>query len=407
VPREAVLGFKPYPSIIKGVNGLLPAAIRQLGLPNFGTAIRWLSERGVKTSRLAWALGTNGEHIRVLRHRARPLLFNAPADSLEALLSRPTAPIRRRLKVRPDEDSVVQSRKQERRIEDLEREMDQMSETLGRSGEFASGLERLVGYDSRYGFPSSTMLLRFKARINQHRAWFCTHSGMSTSAFQYARIAMDLSHLAYREKEDPLDLRRLTEAALVASQASLLVANPEVALKILDVAASASERIADPLGSEHYRQRGTAHFQMLRPEDAADTHKYFKRAMEAMESKQECRNRAQLLMAGQRQIALLGAPDVDSASEILEQVRRDFALTSLEYGMMLNWTAACALATVSDDLKEYADQLLNESLVRSQTYGHQAGRACLLSLTTEVGLDRRYWRPWVYRSLYENALRAS
>lgn len=390
------------------MNGPLQVAIGQIGIAKFGSAVAWLSKRGVKSSRLAWALGTNADYIRLLRHRARPLLLNVPADSLDALLGRPTAPIRRRLKVRLEEDSVIQSRTEAQHIEELEAELDQVCEGLGRSGEFAAGLERLRSYDSRYGFPSSTKWLRFKARLNQHRSWFSTHSGMSTSAFEYARMAMDLSHLAYREKEDPLDLQRLTEAALVASHASLLAANPDTALKLLDIAAAASERVSDPLGSEHYRQRGIAQFQILRPEDAADTHPYFKRAMEAMENKQECRNRGQLLMAGQRHIALLGAPpDVDSASEILEQVRKDFALTSLEYGMMLNWTAACALASGSDDMKQYAEQLLEESLVRSLAYGHQACRACLLSLTAEVGLERRFWRPWVYRSLYENALRAN
>jgi len=379
----------------------------RISLPNVSTAIRWLSDRGVKSSRLAAALGTNPDHIRVLRHRAQPLHFNAPAESIETLMARPASPIRRRLRVRPHEDTVVHSRRTSQRIDDLEHELDQVWETYGRPGEFSAGLERLRRYDSLPGYPASAKWLRFMARLHQDRAWFYSHSGMSTSAFQDAKTAMDLSQLAFHESEDPLDLRRLADASLIGSNACLLSRDPETSLKLLDIAASASARISDALGSEHYRQRGTAHFQMLAPEDSAEARIYFTKAMDAMERKQECRSQGQLLMAGDRHLALLGTPDMDRASAVLEQVRLDFAPSSLEYVLMLNWTAACALATDSAEIHSYAQRLLNESLVRSAPFGHQATRARLLALTTDVGLDRRFWKPWIYRALYENASRAS
>lgn len=377
----------------------------RLSLPNLSTAIRWLAERGVKSSRLASALGTNPGYIRVLRHRARPLHFNAPTDSLDTLLKRPSSGMRKRLGVRPHEDAVMYSARAASRIVDLEQDIDSIWETYGRSGEFSSGLDRLLTYEPLPGYPSSALWLRFMARLRQHRAWFYTHSGMSTSAFQEAKLAMDLSDLAYRESEDRLDLRRLTEASLIASHACLLAGDPASCFKLLDLAAAASERISDPLGSEHFRQLGTAHFQLLRPEDAGEARGYFSQAMEAMERKQECRNQGQLLMVGARHMALLGTPDMDIASFILDQVHRDFAPASLEYVMMLNWTAACALATDSSDMHAHAQGLLRESLVRSEAYGHQATRAQLLALTTEVGLDRRFWKSWIYRALYENAFR--
>jgi hypothetical protein len=375
-----------------------------LSLPNLGTAIQWLSEHGVKSARLARALGTNVQYIRVLRHRARPLRFNTPAPSLDIFLKRPDGGIRGRLHVRRHEDAVVYSDKAARRIDDFEQEIDQIRDTFGRSGEFFQGLERLRIYESVSGYPASAKWFRFLARLNQHRAWFHTHSGMSTSAFQLGKIAMDFSDLAYRESGDPLDLRRLTEATLVASHACLLVSDPTTCLKLLDIAAAASKRISDPFGSEHYRQRGTAYFE-LQPEDLTDARRQFKEATAAMERKQEHRNQGQLLMMGARHIALLSGPDVDSSASIMDQVKQDFAPSSLEYAMMLNWTAASALATDSALMHSYAKDLLRDSLVRSQPYGHQSTRARLLALTTEVGLEGRHWKPWIYRALYENAYR--
>jgi hypothetical protein len=230
---------------------------------------------------------------------------------------------------------------------------------------------------------------------------------MSTSAFEEAKIAIDLSQVAYHESDDPLDLRRLAEACLIASNACLLGNDPRTSLKLLDLGAGASERISDPLGSEHYRQRGVGHLQLLGPEDAGETRPYFDRATEAMQRKQECQNLGQLRMVGERHIALLGGADIDTVCSILEQVESDFSPSSLEHVMMLNWTAACALGTDSRDLHDYANGLLQESIGWSGPYGHQETRARLLALTTEVGLERKYWRPWIYRALYENAFRTN
>jgi hypothetical protein len=124
-----------------------------------------------------------------------------------------------------------------------------------------------------------------------------------------------------------------------------------------------------------------------------------------MESKQEYRSKGQLLMAGQRHLALLGAPNVDLSAAILAQVEKDFAPGSLERAMMLNWTAACALSTDSSDLHVYARDLLQQALVQPGGFGHQTTRAYLLSITPETGLDPRLWKAWIHRALYENAYR--
>jgi hypothetical protein len=228
---------------------------------------------------------------------------------------------------------------------------------------------------------------------------------MTTSAFEEARLAIDLSHLAYKEREDSLDLRRLTESCLIASQACSLASDPRTSLTLLDLAAQASARISDPLGSDHFRQRGTAWLQLARTDEAAELSRYFENAAEAMERKHENLNEGQLLMTGQRHLALLGTPNVDLSADIMAQVEKDFSPGSLERAMMLNWTAACALSTDSVALHSYARGLLREGLVQSSAFGHQATRAYLLSITPEIGLELRFWKAWVRRALYENAYR--
>lgn len=368
-------------------------------LSGLNTAVYWLREHGVTAKRLAELLNTNVGHIRVLKHRGkRPLLFYF-ASSLSSIKDRPIEDIRKRLHVRLEKDSVGHSGRQRKRIEDLGAQIESIWTRCGRSGEFMAGLLALQPYDGQYGRPASALWFRFMARLHQIRAWFRVHGGMSTSAYQEAKIAIDLSHLAYKEKEDPLDLRRLTESCLIASNACLLAANPKASLKLLDIASQASKEISDPLGSEHYRQRGTALFQLREDEEAR---KYLVKARVAMEKKQEVEKMAQLAMVD-GQAALFGKPDLDTATDVLEQVRRDFAWSSMEHAMTLNRAAACALMTDSSDLHQLAQGYLRQILAFAQPYGHEATTAELLALTPELRLDRRFWNAWIRHALYENA----
>jgi hypothetical protein len=375
-----------------------------LPLPDLNTAVRWLRQHEVKSNRLARLLHTTPEYVRLLNYRGKfPLSFNSPS-SLDALLSPPGEALRRRLGVRPEEDSVVYSERQSGRIAALDAEIEEVWVSHAQSGRFLEGLRSLQSFEAERGYPSSAKWFRLMARLHQYCAWFRVHSGLSTSALQEAKIAIDLSHLAYHESEDPIDLRRLGEACLIGSNACLLSSNPNAAMKMLDVAAAASARISDLLGSEHYRQRGTALLQMFQDEEAA---KQFASAKPAMERKKEAQKESQLSMADNRQRALLGEPNMAMAVDVLEQVRRDFSWTGLEHVMCLNWAAACALATDSPTLHSQAQAYLRESLVLSARYGHQATRAHLLALTPELGLNLRYWREWVRRALYENAFKGS
>jgi hypothetical protein len=262
----------------------------------------------------------------------------------------------------------------------------------------------LQGYEMLRGRPAAAKWFRFMARLHQHRAWFRVHCGMSTTAFQEAKIAIDLSHLAYREKLDPIDLRRMTEACLIASNACLLGGDPRSSLKLLDLASQGSERIFDSLGSEHHKQRAVALFQLGEDTEAA---KYSHAAAVAMQEKNEARNAAHLAMTGDRHLAVLGKPNLEMAEDVLKQVNRDFAWTSLEHVMTLNWAGACGLMTGSGDNHVLAQDHLRASLdIAARRYGHQTTVAKLLVITPDLGLDRRFWNDWVRRALYENASKA-
>ncbi len=160
------------------------AVVPPISLTGLGTAFRWLQQHGVKSSRLASVLGITAGHLRILRHRSQSLYLNTPGESLDALLSRPTAQMRKRLGVRLHEDALPLWRKPEKRIEEIEREIDSIWEAHARTGKFHEGLRAIQGFESRRGYPSSAVWLRFSARLHQHRAWFRVHCGMTTSAFE-------------------------------------------------------------------------------------------------------------------------------------------------------------------------------------------------------------------------------
>ena len=153
------------------------------------TAVRWLKDHGIKSSRLASLLPIKSHnYVRVLNHRGKyPLSFNPPG-LLETVLARPTQALRKRLGVRLEEDSLQLSGKQEKRIEDLEAEIDSVWNRYAQTGNFLDGLPVLQGYEMLRGRPSAAKWFRFMARLHQHRAWFRVHCGKSTSAFQEAKI---------------------------------------------------------------------------------------------------------------------------------------------------------------------------------------------------------------------------
>lgn len=375
-----------------------PAVLLKPRLSGLRSAIKWLYDHGVPVSQLASLFGTNANHIRQLVYRARhtPFRLYAPGDNLKSLLDQPADNLRTLLGIRDSEQAhaVVLSPRRLSRILDLEHQVDDIAT---HAPSFETGIRQLRQLLPYIGHPAEVHWLRLSARIHQQLAWFFTHSGFSASAFDEAKVAMNLSRSAFADWHDPLDLRSLTETCLIASNTCLLIGDPENALKYLQIGKDASAAISDPRGSEHYRQLGVAYFQMHEDDIARGC---FQTAPEAMESKAEAENEAHLLMTGKRHLALLGG-NWEESQDILAVVERDYAVGSLQHAMMINSVAASGLMTGSGEIEQHARELLDHNYELARSYYGQWTRTGLLALTPELPRDIRL--PWVRRALYENA----
>jgi len=368
-------------------------------LPGLRSSIEWLHACGISVARLAGLFGTNANHIRQLLYRARHARFRlyAPGSDLRALLARSADGLRPHLKIRPEEDSVVLSEARESRILDLEAQVDAIALD---SQSFSDGITRLKRLLPYIGYPGEVRWLRLLALVHQQMAWFFGHRGFSTSAFGEAKISMNLSQVAYAEWRDPIDLRRLTETCLIASNSCLLIGDAPSARKYLRIAQDASEAIADPPGSEHYRQLGVAYYQLHEDELAR---KCFERAPIAMEAKSEAENQAHLQMTGKRHLALLGRLGWEQTQEVVSAVVHDYPGGSLQHAMVVNSAAACGFLTGSPELILQSQELLEKNRVPAFMYRHQFTRTALLSLTPDLPAKVR--PDWIRRALYENAFK--
>ena len=177
---------------------------------------------------------------------------------------------------------------------------------------------------------------------------------------------------------------------------------PQAAFVILEVAASAAPHGSALIGSDHYRQRGIACFQMREDEQARQN---FEMAGQVMERLGEAEKPASVVLTSSRHINLLGAPNWDRAQEGLSVAEVAFGPDSLEYSMSLHWAVACAICTGSQRVKVRAQEMLNNRRPPADHFAHQTTIARLLSLTPDLGLDDRLQKAWVRRALYENARR--
>jgi hypothetical protein len=364
----------------------------QLRLAQFGPAFAWLLDRGVTSSRLASVFVTSSQNVRVIASRARQRPIDATVNTDEAAV---------RL-VRPGPDDVVRTTARNRKIDTLSHEIDETVRDHATTYRFFEGIQALRQILPRIGYPQDWRRIALLAKLHQQTAWFFVHLGRSESAAREAREARGLWHAVHLESDSTDHVAEYVKAALIESQAWLLARRPESATRALDVAQHAAESIGSRLGSDHYRQRGVALFQLREDEPAATQ---FRRAAVAMERMNEAEVPEQVSMTGARHIHLLGRPDVEGAEELSEVVLRRFGEASLEASMALHWAAACGLSAGSRATERRTLDLLASRPVPSVQFGHQSTIRTLLAATPELGLDERLRRMWIRRALYENALR--
>jgi hypothetical protein len=364
----------------------------QIRLSQFGPAFAWLLDRGVASSRLATIFATSSQNVRVIASRSRP----RPAEAAREITNEAA-----RL-VRPGPDDVIRTSGRNRKLDTLRHEIDETVRAHATTYRFLDGVQALKSILPQIGYPQDWRRIALLANLHQQTAWFYVHLGRSESAAREARRAQELWETAHLESDSPDHAGEYVKAALIESQAWLLARRPENATRALDVARHAAESIGSQLGSDHYRQRGVALFQLREDEPAAAQ---FRSAAVAMERMNEAQVPEQVSMTGARHIHLLGRPDVEGAEELSAVVLRRFGEASLEASMALHWAAACGLSTGSRAAEQRTLDLLASRPAPSVQFGHQNTIRTLLAATPELGLDERVRRMWIRRALYENALR--
>jgi hypothetical protein len=373
-------------------------------LSQFGPAFVWLLGKGVSSARLASLFGTTTANIRVIAFRARyPELQESTENStLDALNSRPSPELAEVMGVRAAPDDVVRTPVGARKLAWLK---DEIQNTVNRYSArylFLDGIKALRRLAPWIGYAGDCRRIALSALLHQETAWFLVHSGHSGSAAREAAVAQNLWRIAFHESHDREYAHRFIQAALISSHACLLARQPKESWRILEIAREAAESIGAPLGSDHFRQRGVALFQLREDERATQQ---FERSTEAMERLNEAKNPAQLLMTGSRHINLLGRLKCDQAQQLSAIARLTFGDDSLEASMTLNWAAACGLSTDSPSAIQEAVELLGAHPGLAPEFGHQSTIRKLLTVTPELGLDSRLRRIWVRRALYENTSR--
>lgn len=363
-------------------------------------------KKDVSADRLANLFDTTAENIRVIVFRTRHAA--EPKSTERTGLETPLTPERaERVGIRGTPDEVVQTPARDKKIDWLRDEIDKTVRQYASQYGFSGGIKKLRLLLAQIGYAGDARRVALAASLHQHIAWFLVHSGQCISASREAFAARELWRHAYheagsREKETEY-AAGYVQAALIGSNALLLGREPEEAWAVLRLAKDVSQAIGAPLGSEHYRQRGVALFQLRQDDRAAWM---FKRAARAMETLGEARNPAHLQMTGARQINLLDQPKCDQARELIVVAQQGFGFDSLEASMALHWAAACGLSTDSGtEIQQAVDSLKNASAPVAQ-FGHQATIRKLLAITPELGFDSRLRSAWVRRALYENAFRA-
>lgn len=377
-------------------------AVRTLKPSQFGSAFAWLLSKDVSSARIASLFQTNSTAVRVAAHRWRSSAIEA-TPSLLAFDHSPTVSDHLRLGVRSDGDEVVRTPIGTRALESLQDRITAEVALRRSDYEYLKGVGNLRRLAPLVGYPSDVRRLHIAALLHQQIAWLLVHSGFCHTAMIEASTARDLWRVASHEAPERIYTEELIQSVLIASNAALLSRQPEAALSALELVPAAAQHIGAQLGSDYYRQRGVALFQMRQDEQA---HASFQQSMRTMEKLGESQSPAMLLMTGARYTSLLAGPDWDRSQEVLDQSLQTFGEQSLEYSMCLHWAAACAFLTDSGAVNTTAQEMLMRHDQLRPDFGHQKTIAALLTKTCDLGLDLRLRKAWVRRALYENTFRS-
>lgn len=370
-------------------------------------AFAWLADHDVPAQRIQGAFGISPGYRRQLASRGRKghLWFPWHPTTLPELLQRDLNRLTHRTGVRKSIDERYLATGKRSRNDKLKQHLDQIVSARRISGSFLdaiaelSSLKRLVGRVGEVGH------IRLKGELFRAIAWFCTHSGQSVSAFQYALDAADLYQIAWHETGCAEDVNQIAGCSLIASNACLLGHDPDTALRILDVADKAAEAAGPGNRSDHFRQRGVALFQKC----AVDADNAALKAFRSCDS--VLRERSGELSVSSRmnrlRTSLLSPnPDFESAEENLQAIALSASASSLEKSMAIRWTCAAGLATDSGAVHCKVAEILSSAPPVEPGYGHQQTVRSLLTITADLDLPDGIRRDWIRWVLYANAYRS-
>src|ERR1035437_2259060 len=392
--------------------------------------IDWLMSVGVSSPRLAALFGTSAGNIRRLKYLASRQLEPPLITFLPDLDLVPSTAMHRGIGIRSHKDILRRADKPSPTLDWLRGEIDTRFERhrqqyqaprprqeLVLRGEidtrferhrqqyqFLAGARSLGQLKQRLGHMSESRRIALAGVLEQRISWFLVHSGFSRSAISHASLSLWLLQSAHYRLGSREEVREFIKSTLIAAHANLLAAWPAAALQILDFMRAASESIGAPLGSDYYRQRGIAFFQLGNKHDD-EAKASFAQSERKMRKLGEGESEAEALMTGTRHINLLGKPDWDEALRVMEMAENTFRSDSLEASMTRHWAAACGLLTGDGPIRQRTRELLAVNQQTAARFGHQATVSKLLSLTPELGLSRGLEAIWVRKALYQNAFR--
>lgn len=362
---------------------------------NLGPEIELLRSFEISASRIARLLEESAANIRKISERSQYF------KSIQICV--PAPPVRQ-----PRVKELLLYGQKRRTVEQLEWEMEETFNRYANSYRFAKGAKALESLLQKVSAPTNPRRIRLRARIHHHIAWFAIQQGKARSALSHGLFSMELSREAYRDSWDKADLNCYVETALIVSMAAHLSAeghnrSETHSLAILWLAEEAAEAARNPRGSEHFRQRGSALFQ-LGYEDQA--RKSFIEAMQKARDKNEARDENHVQMIGGRFLNLLGkTPDWDKAQELLLNVEQTFGKRSLEYAINVNYTTAAGFLTDDPTIEKDALKILLSNTALIDPFGRQATVSKLLSITPELKLTPAQKSRWIKQVLRANALR--
>ena len=353
-------------------------------LTQLSPAIRWLRDHRVSPQVIGDAFGTSNTHVRLLAHRAAHC---TPKDS---------AANRRRPPIRPDDDWIVMSEARRLATDALADRIESVFAQHAAAYAFAVGVEGLRQLLPPLGYPSSVPLIRLKARICRHLAWFLGHCGHARRASAYAEEAIRLYRHTLRQTRSRTDVEAIGDVGLIAANVRLLAQRPHEALRLLQLVADVDARLGRKPGVEYHRQQATAMFQTGTDTDALV---HLRRTDEAMDRDGRADVHRQLAVIMRRN--LLAHRDAALAQQIIHDVESHFGVRGLEGIMARNWAVAAALCAEPSD--EALAAQVEDVDIASTTFGHQATISHLLRLTPRLLLPSDLRTRWVRYALYVNA----